>query len=331
MQYKVTIITAVYKVEPFIEKCVRSLFEQTLEEIQFIFVDDCSPDRSVEIVRNILEQYPQRKDDVLIIRNKFNRGLSAVRNIGLSNATGEYIGWVDGDDWVDNTMFEKLYNTAFNNVADVTWCDFHIIESTGTTYTKKQILKKECAQEFAKAIMMEKISGSLCNKLIRRDLIEQYSIRFIEGSDIGDDTSCSIRVMSIADNIKYCPMPSYQYVRYNNNSLTINRANPKRAKWEIANAKECLSFLQKYHKDWLTSKEVSYYKLRSKEFLLLSLDYKDFKTWTHQFPETNYAMLNSDRLQFRHKIIALLSILKCWWILRLWTSLKRWKNEISKL
>lgn len=88
---KVSVIVPVYKVEKYIERCARSLFNQTLDDIEYIFVDDCSPDRSIEILNQVIGDYPRRKDQVQIIHHASNQGLALARQTGLKAATGEYI------------------------------------------------------------------------------------------------------------------------------------------------------------------------------------------------------------------------------------------------
>ena len=120
---KVSVIVPVYGVEKYIERCDRSLFEQTLEDIEFIFVDDCTPDKSIEILKNVLEDYPLRKKQVLIISHEKNMGLPIARQSGLKVASGDYIIHCDSDDWVDTTMYEKMYNKAIEDGSDVVVCD----------------------------------------------------------------------------------------------------------------------------------------------------------------------------------------------------------------
>ena len=85
---KLSVVVPVYNVSKFIERCARSLFEQTLDDIEFIFVDDCSPDDSIDILRRVMLDYPERKDNIHIIRHSINKGLPAARNSGLSTARG---------------------------------------------------------------------------------------------------------------------------------------------------------------------------------------------------------------------------------------------------
>ena len=103
--YKVSVIVPVYNAGRYIERCLRSLFEQTLDSIEYIFVDDCSPDDSMDILKRVLDEYPERKDDVKILTHQVNTGQSGARRDGMRIASGEYMIHCDADDWVDTDSY----------------------------------------------------------------------------------------------------------------------------------------------------------------------------------------------------------------------------------
>ena len=105
---KVSVVIPVYNVEKYIERCARSLFEQTLDSIEYIFVDDCSPDNSIAVMENVLAEYPHRKEQIKIIRHEVNQGPYAARRHALQAATGDYVISCDADDWVDYDLYEKM-------------------------------------------------------------------------------------------------------------------------------------------------------------------------------------------------------------------------------
>ena len=96
--YKVSILVPVHNVEKFIEKCARSLFEQTYENLEYVFVDDCSPDKSMDVLERVVDEYPTRKSQIKVVRNAVNKGASESKNIAVANATGEFVSFVDSDD-----------------------------------------------------------------------------------------------------------------------------------------------------------------------------------------------------------------------------------------
>ena len=128
----VSVIIPVYKVERFIERCVRSLMEQTWKDAEFIFVDDASPDRSIEIVQRVASEYQR---DFRIIRHETNRGLPSARNTGLLHAKGDYIYHCDSDDWLDRDMLRKLWEKAVEGDYDMVECDFYECDEDGNDHS----------------------------------------------------------------------------------------------------------------------------------------------------------------------------------------------------
>ena len=116
---KLSILVPVYKVEAYIEKCARSLFEQTYKDIEYIFIDDCSPDGSFAVLERVLKDYPERKTQVRIVKHTKNSGLVRARKTGLEAATGELITHCDSDDWVDKDMYEKMVAKFMNPEVDM--------------------------------------------------------------------------------------------------------------------------------------------------------------------------------------------------------------------
>ena len=147
---KVSVIVPVYKTEAFIERCAQALFSQTLKEVEFIFVDDATPDKSIVIVEDLLaKDYQDRKQDVIILRHEENKGASISRNDGLARAKGEYVHWCDSDDWMESDMLEKLYVAAKEKESDIAYCDFFLSFEKRERYmsnprfdTAEEMLKK---------------------------------------------------------------------------------------------------------------------------------------------------------------------------------------------
>lgn len=136
---KVSVIIPVYNVEKYIEKCAESLFNQSLIELEFIFVDDCSQDRSL-LLLTVLDKYPYRKKQVKILVHENNLGVSQSRQDGLDIATGEYIIHCDPDDWVATNMYETMYMQAKKHSADIVFCNV-VVESDSKWIRKNKILR----------------------------------------------------------------------------------------------------------------------------------------------------------------------------------------------
>lgn len=129
---KVSIIVPVYNVEKFLEKCLDNLINQTLKDIEIICVNDGSTDNSLNILKSFAN-----KDKRITVIDKQNEGPSVARNVGLEKAQGEYIGFVDSDDWVDLDFYEKLYNSAVNNNADISTASIFRWRKHNTKYKIK--------------------------------------------------------------------------------------------------------------------------------------------------------------------------------------------------
>ena len=105
MRPKVSVIIAIYGAERYIERCAVSLFEQSLEDIEYIFINDCTQDRSIEVLESVIERYSHRKDQIKVVNMPINSGQAAVRRRGIELATGQFIIHCDSDDWVDSSMY----------------------------------------------------------------------------------------------------------------------------------------------------------------------------------------------------------------------------------
>ena len=134
----ISVIVPVYKVERFISRCVNSLFSQSMQDnIEFIFVDDASPDKSLALVEQCLKYYPKRKKQVRILHHIKNLGLPAARNTGLGIARGEYIYHCDSDDYLETDALEAMYVAATKYDADIVWSDWFLtLDKVEMTYPR---------------------------------------------------------------------------------------------------------------------------------------------------------------------------------------------------
>lgn len=226
-----SIIIPIYKAEPYIERCARSLMEQTMEDgIEFIFINDCTPDASMEILGSVLSDYPQRKGQVRIINNEINKGVSATRLIGIEAAKGEYIGWCDSDDWVEPTMYQKMYDATRNGVIDIVVANFDKKSNDGTIESisfNKCNSSQECIEKSWQGYYMP---AALWQQIIRQDLI-YYGLSSIEHVDYGEDMYSLWVTYQKASSITYIDECLYHYNSSNESSL-VHNIKYSRKKWE---------------------------------------------------------------------------------------------------
>lgn len=216
---KVSVIVPVHNSENFIEKSVRSLFSQTMKnDIEFIFINDCTPDQSIAYIKKLLKEYPTRQNQVKIINNSSNLGVSASRQKGLEFATGEYVIHADPDDYVDPNMYEELYNKAVETSADIVFCDFikHF-----RTYSEKSIQNPQRTQGIdVLPMLFGGLHGSTWNKLVKRSFITQNKITFDPTLTYCEDLVFNAQLLKANPSVSYCPGFFYHYqLGFNDNSL----------------------------------------------------------------------------------------------------------------
>ncbi|MBJ6911351.1 glycosyltransferase family 2 protein, partial [Vibrio cholerae] len=156
----ISVIMPVYNTEMYIERAIVSLMEQTLQNIQFIIIDDGSNDDSLEIIKSVMSRYPERQKQLTLISRE-NRGVAFTRAEGLAIADGEYIIHMDSDDFVAITWLESLYCKALEESADVVICDFDM-------YLKNKIISvremvKKNPDDCVRYLLTGKLSNSNCN------------------------------------------------------------------------------------------------------------------------------------------------------------------------
>lgn len=214
---KVSVIIPIYGVEKYIERCSRSLFEQTLEDMEFVFVNDCTKDKSLEVLEHTLADYPLRQSQVKILNHETNKGLPQARMTGIAQATGEYIAHCDSDDWVDVTMYERLYNVAEKDGYDMVVSDYFIIR--GNDMQKVTGCYMPQKESFIHDLMFSKISWAVWNKMVKRSIYDCKQLICPKGS-MSEDMVFTLQLANTSQSIGYVESPLYYY-RVNEKSMTI--------------------------------------------------------------------------------------------------------------
>lgn len=205
MKPLVSIITPAYNAEKTIDKCLNSLLNQTLKNIEIIVINDCSKDNTLKI----LKKY---KNKIKLIDNKKNLGPAASRNKGLDIATGKYIGFVDADDWVTPNMYE-LMSSKMSGEVDLVACSRINVTKQGET----PIINKNKETD-AKAF--SKTSNYNCDKLFKREIIEKYNLRMPEQYSYAEDFAFGIRYKYYANKMCILEEPLYYYLADSEGSIT---------------------------------------------------------------------------------------------------------------
>ena len=198
---KVSVIVPIYNVEKYLEKCINSLLSQTLEDIQIILVNDGSKDNS----GNIAKEYEKNNKDRVIYVEKENGGLSDARNYGLKYATGNFIAFLDSDDYIEKNAYEEMYNKAIEEDADYVECDF-IWEFPNKTRVDKQYPYKN------KKEMLSFVRVVAWNKLIKRQLITDNNLEFPKGLRY-EDVEFTYKLIPFINKFAYVDKPFIHYVQ----------------------------------------------------------------------------------------------------------------------
>ena len=209
---KVSIIIPIYRVEPYIERCARSLFEQTLDSIEYLFVNDCTPDRSIEVLQQILSLYPNRQSQVRIINQPCNVGAAKAREAGIKAAQGEYIIHCDSDDWVDKEMYQAMYEKAVKNRLDCVLCRA-IYYTDGSSHKMIKYTFKEDKAKFLAEVIYGKTSVSLCNRLVKREIYQLPNFIY-PTNHMMEDRAYSIQISYYAQSHGYIDGPFYYYYQH---------------------------------------------------------------------------------------------------------------------
>ena len=219
----VSVIVPFYNVENYIERCLETLVEQTLEDIEIIIVNDGSKDGSKIIVDKFIKKYPEK----IVYLEKENGGLSDARNYAIPYAKGEYIAFLDSDDYVEKTMYKDMYELAKKENSDMVECDFYWEysldrkkEDIGIIYSGK----KE---------MLEKIRVVAWNKLIKRDILEKSKIVFPKGLRY-EDVEFTYKLVPYLDKVSFFKKPCVHYIQ-REGSISNNQNERNKEIFDVLN------------------------------------------------------------------------------------------------
>lgn len=248
MQPAITIIVPVYNTEKYLRECLESLVHQSFQNIEILLINDGSTDKS----QNIIDEYSEKYTFVTGI-TKENGGSSSARNLGLQHAKGEFVIFIDSDDYVDERYAETLYRTAVRQCSDMVICDFVRVTDDGkVTRDYKLDLGKE------KIRILTFLS---CNRIIRRSLFENFDIRYCEGISC-EDIPVILQLEAVARNVKILPYAGYYY-RMNPESATsgFKKRGIRKEKIPFDALDQCIQFCLKNGKNF-TKPQLEFYICR---------------------------------------------------------------------
>ncbi len=293
-QPKVSIIVPIYNSAKYIERCLVSLFEQTLDDLEYLFINDGSTDNSMELLEKILKKYPYREAQVKIFDNKINQGIAVTRNTGITNANGNYIIHCDSDDWVEKDMYKTMYDTAVSGNYDIVYCDYYRVIKNISLPKKSKTINNSIQAIKTMLNSPENVTRYIWDKLIKRELYINNDIQFSTNFNIQEDFSTTIRLFYFSKKIAHIPIPFYYYevkdeslsktnTKYEDNDFRIN----DRIKASNFN----YDFFKQQNALHLFNNEINSSKLRTKYVLILNS--QNIKPLLGLFPEANKNICSS--------------------------------------
>lgn len=228
----VSVILPIYNAERYLERCLKSICQQTLREIEIVAINDGSTDNSMRILKSFAEE-----DSRIVIIDQPNGGVSKARNVGIDKASGKYIAFVDADDWIQSNMVEALYNASITTGAAITKCDalFEGNNSEKMDYKSNSYRMYnaiDCLNELFTEYE-ETHFGYVWSKLFLKSFLDEYALRFEEDMNLAEDVVFLTKALVKCEKICYVPMQLYHYNIATESSLTRGKVQNLYGKYEL--------------------------------------------------------------------------------------------------
>lgn len=281
---KVSILVPFYKVEKYVGRCVESLFTQTYHNIEYIFVNDCTPDKSMEVINDKIEKYGLASKCKMIVHEQ-NQGISASRNDCLDNMTGDFFLFVDSDDYIDADMVELLVEAAIKENADISGCGY-IEEFSDHSVEHPQKYTND-HDEMMRAITLLTIKGVMWKLLVRSAIVTEHrdEVRFIPDRNMVDDYLFCCQIFYYAQRFASVDRCMYHWIQYNPNNYTHTTIFAVES--QAAAIRKTEQFYREKGVYEVVKDELLKRKFISKQPLLFDMNCIDVKRWRTLFPESN--------------------------------------------
>ncbi len=305
---KLSLIIPVYGVEKYIERCAVSIFEQTNKDFEVIFVNDCSKDNSKEILLNVIKRYKETPIHVSIIDHEMNKGISATRQTGLNAATGEYVLYVDSDDYIAPNMVESLVTRANDTNADIVYSDYYELKNGELIY-QKQSLSVTDPLLITASMLRNEIVWTPWNKIFRKSIATEHNIQWPANINVGEDLVVMAKLFTYAKKIEYVNQALYIYNRDNVNSY-MNSWSVSSCQQSIKAVEAVNAFFSDEFPNADLIKSLDKVKLASRYQMLYTFDKNLYKLVPQTFPETDSQVFALEYTPFYWKIALYLVIRK---------------------
>lgn len=324
---KVGVVVPVWNVAPYIERCAESLMAQTLDDMQFVFVDDASPDNSIEILNAVLARHPERAAQVSVVHHEVNKGLPTARKTGLAHINAEYVAHCDSDDWCDPTMYEKMYFSAKSNGADMVLCDYYRTDGKKTSTSH---IKKPGNDNMALAFVHQKLPPYVWCRLTRTEI---YRCIDFPVENYLEDWVQNIQLHYYCKEADFIAVPLYYHFC---NPTSIVHTNTyesceEKTRQCMENMRLFSSFALMNHicteKDLILRKSLVRGRLKPK-----LLRFRCRKQYLNMFPEINHSILSCKEISRVEKLYFLAVYLNIFpFVYYAYTLRCRWRGVIRFL
>lgn len=303
MNPKVSLLIPVFKSEKYIAECLQTVFEQTYNNIEIIIVNDATPDDSMYIVNKLSNYYSEKKFDIKIIHHDSNKGIAATRNTLLNNAKGDYVFFIDSDDFIVANAIELLVKNASNTNADIVRCSYYNYSNGTNTIIhhvpfidKNDLLKQHISAWDSIEAMWQ--------LFIRRNLFEKHQLRFADGINAAEDYLITLQLFYYADIITEIATPLYHYRADNEQSLThTNKVAFRESMYKAMD--EAINFLKENGVFDIFQEEVLTRTFLCKQSYLLNKTHRDINIYLNTHPECNSYYKNFNYSQTQNLLFKL--------------------------
>lgn len=314
MLYKVSVIIPVYNAERTLPVCLQSLTRQGLEGMEICFVDDCSQDNSLLLLTEFKEKV-QDTISIKILRHSTNRGVAAARNTGLCAVGGEYVSFVDADDYLEDFALRDWYAESKHNDWDVAGCELMLRFNSSEKYLEQRAF--ETPEQALQNLMHGLMKWNLWLYLIKRDVFIENSISCVEGLNMGEDLMVMMKVFMSSRRVGLIKKPFYHYNQGNVNSLT-HVYSDSHIKQVVGNVREIEAFAAKSKRGEFVLEKLPYLKLNVKLPLLMTSSYEKYSRWQELYPEANAFIWKNKFLPLRTRLVQWAASKKCWFLVWLY-------------
>lgn len=295
---KISVIIPVYNVEPYITRCAHALFGQTLTDMELIFVDDCSPDRSTAAITKVLDEYPHRKDRTVIIRHKTNKGVAAARTTGMKAMTGEYMAHCDPDDIPTPDMYRTMHEAAKAADADIVSC----------TYLEMPEGKRPMGATFngtgLQALQNRGYTYGLWDKIIRSSIIKEHDIYPYEGINYNEDLNVIVRALCFCRRVTSIDTPLYHHTIGREGSICSGDYRRLLQEHSVPCMRELDIFLDRFGRDTRQSDYTSRLTDPVKFWMKRALyNHADIDLWCSLWPECHRIIPHITTLGIKERIV----------------------------